>query len=84
MILMERGKIENGQIVLPSPLKLAEGTEVIVQIEPEVYTNGNTKVDDLFSLPFFGMWADRQEMGDSASWVESERAKWQERLTRQG
>lgn len=84
MILMERGKIENGQIVLSHPLKLAEGTEVIVQIEPEVYTNGDTKIDDLFSLPFFGMWAERQEMSDRASWVESERAKWQERATRQG
>ncbi len=84
MILMERGKIENGQIVLSHPLKLAEGTEVIVQIEPEVYSNGNTQIDDLLSLPFFGMWADRQEMRDSASWVESERAKWQERSTGQG
>ncbi|MFN0109815.1 MAG: hypothetical protein ACKVZH_13250 [Blastocatellia bacterium] len=84
MILMERGKVENGQIVLSHPLKLAEGTEVIVQIEPEVYTNGDAKLDDLFSLPFFGMWADRQEMSDSASWVESERAKWQERSIRQG
>ena len=84
MILMERGKIENGQIVLSHPLKLAEGTEVIVQIEPEAYVNGNSQTDNLFSLPFFGMWADRQEMSDSASWVESERAKWQMRSTRQG
>jgi len=81
MILTERGKIENGQIVLSRPLTLAEGTEVIVQIEPETYSNGETQTDNLFSLPFFGMWADRQEMSDSISWVEGERAKWQERLT---
>ncbi|MDX2039759.1 MAG: hypothetical protein SF097_00855 [Acidobacteriota bacterium] len=84
MILMERGKIQNGQIVLPHPLKLAEGTEVTVQIEPESHANGNNSVDDFFNLPFFGMWSDRQDMSDSASWVESERAKWQQRSALQG
>jgi hypothetical protein len=81
MILLERGKIENGQIVLSHPLKLAEGTEVIVQIEPKVEASCEAQLQNLFGLPFFGMWADRREMNDSASWVEGERAKWQERLT---
>ncbi|MBL8187716.1 MAG: hypothetical protein JNK38_06895 [Acidobacteria bacterium] len=81
MILLERGKIENGQIVLSHPLKLAEGTEVTVQIEPKAEASSETQLQTLFSLPFFGMWADRGEMSDSALWVEGERSKWQKRLT---
>ncbi|MBI2843112.1 MAG: DUF2281 domain-containing protein [Armatimonadetes bacterium] len=32
------------------------------------------------SLPFFGMWADREDMTDSAAWVRKERERWDERL----
>ncbi|MBI2844063.1 MAG: hypothetical protein HYX78_11745 [Armatimonadetes bacterium] len=34
------------------------------------------------SLPFFGMWADREDMKDSVAWVNKERRKWSKRLTR--
>lgn len=32
-------------------------------------------------LPFFGMWADREDMADSGQWVRKEREKWSSRLT---
>lgn len=38
---------------------------------------------DFENLPFFGMWADRDEMNDSVDWVRREREKWQQRLTQQ-
>jgi hypothetical protein len=41
--------------------------------------NGN----EFENLPFFGMWADRDEMSDSVAWVRKERDKWQQRLTQQ-
>jgi hypothetical protein len=39
--------------------------------------------DEFSRLPVFGMWRDRPEMQDSASWVRAEREQWQRRATRQ-
>jgi hypothetical protein len=36
---------------------------------------------DITSYPFFGMWADRKDMMDSAVWVREEREKWNSRLS---
>src|SRR5439155_23025918 len=82
--MTERGKIHSGSIVLDEPIDLPEGTEVIVHVEPVVHEqpsagNGN----EFENLPFFGMWADRDEMSDSIAWVRKERDKWQQRLTQQ-
>lgn len=82
--MTERGKVQSGGIVFDEPIDLPEGTEVIVRIEPIedkslVATNG----DDLENLPFFGMWADRDDMSDGVAWVRREREKWQQRLTQQ-
>ena len=41
---------------------------------------GGTKLD-ITALPFFGMWADREDMADSAKWVRKEREKWSSRLS---
>ena len=34
----------------------------------------------LTSLPFFGMWADREDMRDSVEWVRKQRQAWSSRL----
>ena len=84
--LMERGKVKGRSIVFPRPLALPEGTEVIVQIQPFVVTTRPiAQADDreFRTLPFFGMWADREDMQDSVTWVRREREKWQQRATRQ-
>jgi len=39
------------------------------------------KTPDITSLPFFGMWADRDDMADSAEWVRKEREQWSSRLS---
>jgi hypothetical protein len=77
--LMERRKVWGRSIIFPRPLALPEGTEVIVQIQPFVVTARPTaQADDreFRSLPFFGMWADREDMQDSAAWVRKEREAW--------
>ena len=82
--MTERGKIHSGGIVLNEPIDLPEGTEVIVHVEPiirEDVSAGNG--DEFKSLPFFGMWADRDEMSDTVEWVRRERENWQQRLTQQ-
>lgn len=82
MGLIERGKVQGGGIVFSEPLALPEGTEVVVHIEP-VEANGQdipvSGGENFADLPFFGMWADREDMRDSAAWVRKEREKWHHR-----
>jgi hypothetical protein len=82
MTLVERGLVQGGQIVLPKPLTLAEGTEVVVRIEPVASSPHRGGEDDFASLPFFGMWADREDLADSAAWVRKEREQWPQRAAR--
>jgi len=80
--LRERGKVKGRSIVFPRPLALPEGTEVVVQIQTFVVTaRPVAQADDLEfrSLPFFGMWADHDDVQDSVAWVRRKREKWQQR-----
>jgi len=84
--LVERGRIRGRSIVFPKPLALPEGTEVVVQIQPSAITTkpaASTDDKEFRSLPFFGMWADREDMQDSVTWERKEREKWQQRTMRQ-
>ncbi len=84
--IMERGKVRGRSIIFPKPLSLPEGTEVVVQIRPFVSTTtpiDSVDTEQFRSLPFFGMWAHREDMQDSVAWVRKEREKWQQRATRQ-
>ena len=86
MNLTEHGRVHAGTIVFSRPLPLAEGTEVAVRIEPLVAESRiSEEVEQAAfpSLPFFGMWADRDDMADSAIWVTKERERWQQRMTHQ-
>lgn len=86
MIKRERGRVQAGAIVFPEPLDLPDGTEVSVSIEPLTDTGQSSDASDgsdFGSLPFFGMWADREDMQDSTAWVRQERRRWQRRAVRQ-
>jgi hypothetical protein len=70
--------------VFEEPLALPEGTEVVVSIEPladEVEATDATADEDFTSV--FGMWADREDITDSAAWVHRAREQWQQRVARQ-
>ena len=85
-LIIEEGTISNGRIVLSKPLSLPEGTEVRIQIEPidtdHTQSTAAKENEDFANQPFFGMWADREDMRDSVAWLRKEREKWQQRLTR--
>ena len=86
MALIERGKVQSGGIVFSKPLALPEGTEVVVHIEPlvkDTQAAGPDVGEDFTTLPFFGMWAEREDMSDSTAWVRREREQWQQRAVRQ-
>jgi len=84
MAWLERGKVHGTSIVFSKPLELPEGTEVEVRIEP-VAASRQTAAggEDFAALPFFGMWANREDMSDSVAWVRTERERWQQRPARQ-
>jgi hypothetical protein len=84
MAFIECGKIQNGSIVFSKPLPLTEGTEVVVRIErlPLCSQTATSEAgEDFASLPFFGMWADREDMKDSVAWVRRRREQWHQRAT---
>jgi len=86
MVKVERGKVEGGRIVFDEPLALPDGTEVTVSIktlEDDHQAPSATAEEDFASLPFFGMWADREDMADSVAWVRRVREQWHERASRQ-
>ncbi len=89
-VIIEEGTISNGRIVLSKPLSLPEGTEVRIQIEPvdpaivnddDSQDKDSDESEEFANLPFFGMWADQEDMRDSVAWVRKQREKWRERLT---
>jgi hypothetical protein len=79
------GKVQNGTLVLDEPVTLPDGTEVRIRIEPvgQLPTSSVLSPEELTRLPFFGMWADREEMADSVAWVRRMRDQWQQRAARQ-
>ena len=82
-MLIERGTVHKGGLVFAKPLPLSEGTEVTVRIEPLGTTQPTSeKPEEFAALPFFGMWADREDMHDSVAWVQKERERWAHRLQR--
>lgn len=86
MGLMERGIVRNGGVVFPKPLPLPEGSEVTVYVEPagqDQQRPAQLSEKEYVAQPFFGLWRDREDMRDSMAWVRGERAKWQQRLSRQ-
>jgi hypothetical protein len=85
MELVKRGKVHNGTIVFPEPLEIPEGTEVEIRIEPvpEPQTPPTVpRPEEFTSQPFFGMYADRDDLQDSVAWVNRERQKWHQRSQR--
>ncbi len=45
-------------------------------------TRRRAKKSSIAEYAFCGMWKDREEMADSSKWVEEQRARWADRLTR--
>lgn len=81
MSVVVRGTVRSRALDLSDPLPLPEGTEVIVTIEPLPSKEPQALSDeDFLTLPFFGMWADREEMEDSVAWVRKMREAWQEQV----
>lgn len=75
MSVNERGIIHNGQIVLAQPLRLPDGTAVLVQVEAAAAKTSTigSATGEFETQPFFGLWADRDDMALAAEWTCQER-----------
>jgi hypothetical protein len=81
--IVVRGHFDGKNIVPDEPVDLP--SEQQLEIRVRVVSAGRThrrRRSRITSLPFFGMWSDREEMRDASEWVRKERERWSERLTR--
>jgi hypothetical protein len=86
-MITETGVVQSGSIILDHPLAIPDGVRVRLSVEElsQAVAGANQLSDVEFrSLPFFGDWADRTDLGTSADYVREERAKWSQRLGRPG
>ena len=89
MSMIIRAHFDGKTIVPDSALDLPadQAMEVEVRLIPPAKeaavtpTAPNDGKPDITALPFFGMWADREDMADSSQWVRKEREKWNSRLS---
>ncbi len=82
MSIEVRGTVKDGTIIFERPLALPDGTTVDVRIESMRSLDENAPlevapiIEDIASLPAFGMWKDRDDMADSVEWVNRQREAW--------
>jgi hypothetical protein len=83
-----RAHFDGKTIVPDEPLDLAsdQDLEVSVRIVPKSHAKRPIRKTRprITSLPFYGMWADREDMADSTTWVRKERERWSGRLMSEG
>jgi hypothetical protein len=85
--IVETGVVEKGAIALDHPLPMRDGVKVKVAVQEIAQPAGVlTPLTDaaFLSLPFHGDWADRTDLPASEDYVREERAKWRQRLFREG
>jgi hypothetical protein len=81
MVTAYQGTIQNGQIRLDDTPELPEGAQVILVVVKGAQQAGEgapLTLGDLLETPLVGMWADREDIVDSAEFARQLR----ERLAR--
>ena len=81
MVAAYQGKIQNGQIRLNEDAQLPEGAEVFVVVvgNDQAAAPGTSTLKDLLDSPLVGMWADRDDITDSADFARQLRERAQRR-----
>ena len=75
----------DGKAIVPDePIELPRNQELEIEVRVVTASRRRRKskrpAGRITSLPFFGLWANREDMKDSAAWVRKERERWSERL----
>ena len=67
MALVRRGSVEHGQVVFQEPLDFPDGVQVLVMLEMTETSVASDEVVGFAALSSFGIWADREDVADSAA-----------------
>ena len=82
MVAAYQGTVQNGQIHFEEQPDLEEGAQVIVVVVGEDHSSAERKsgtLGDMLKSPAIGMWADREDITDSAEYARHLREKASQR-----
>ena len=82
MVTAYRGQIKDGKIELKDSPALPEGVEVIVvlvEAESEFLPERGITGAELLASPMVGIWADRDDIGDTVEFARELRRKSEQR-----
>jgi len=79
MVTAYQGTVQNGQIHFDDGLELPEGAQVIVVVVREKSLVEGMTGADILASGLVGMWADRDDIEDSAAFVEALRRQAEQR-----
>ena len=73
-----------GRVVVTQPVDAPEGDVELILLVPDITRRSRSKKGrgDLLAEPFIGMWKDREDIQDSASFVDALRRKIEKRQDR--
>jgi len=75
MVTAYQGMIQNGEIRLDDTPELPEGAQVILVVVGEGQKQKPLTLGDLLESPLVGMWADREDITDSAEFARQLRER---------
>jgi hypothetical protein len=88
MSVIIRAHFDGNTIVPDAQIDLPSGQALEIELRVLAPSGSKKEISkaekegiDITSFPFFGMWADRKDVTDSAIWVREEREKWNSRLS---
>jgi len=73
------GLVHNGQIKLDHEQKLPEGSEVLVMLVPDFSEERGITGEELLNSGLVGLWADREDIADSAAFAVELRRRSEQR-----
>lgn len=79
MVMAYQGTVHNGQITFDGNPELPEGGQVIVVVVGEKSTIEGMTGADILTSGLVGMWSDRDDIKDSAAFVETLRRQAEQR-----
>lgn len=79
------GRVDSrGRVVVTQPVDAPEGDVEIILLVPDITSRSRSKKGrrDIMTEPFIGMWKDREDIRDSASFVDTLRRRIEKREDR--
>lgn len=76
----DQGKIQLEGDVSDLPVGKRIQVRILVEDDDEEIDDEGISAQDLLNAPFIGVWADRDDIGDTVEFAEKIRRQWENRL----